>query len=469
MLRLLWDFALIVPTQIVFFIGAQVFFSVKLFRDYEIKVAWIQALFSLTFMLSSTLFELIVFEVMDVFDRDSRSVMWTVNLYLILSMLIFVLPLANFYLMASSVGLSRRRAAVVGALALCLYLYGFWRVGDGFPILNSEKHSMFSIEHAVSRIGVVGVSVMGVLSGYGAVNCPYTYLNYFMSQPEDEALAEKERRLARTVDLILAKKKRLAMMRRQAASRGAADGAGAASGGLARFLSSVVWSDGGSDDVFSQLAELERETQGAEEQARQTFLDINFMLEERQRIAFSKTLRGRYFNLLGYFFSVYCIYKMVMSTVNIIFNRVARLDPITLFFKYAMVDVDVEFWSQYISFVLIGVIIITSVRGLLMSMMRLFHRFSGAGSHNVVVLLLAHIMGMYFVSSVILVRMNLPIQYRYMISKVLGDIEFTFFHRWFDVIFMVSSLVTLATFFFQTSILRRDTAKEDWSSWQTAD
>ena len=30
----------------------------------------------------------------------------------------------------------------------------------------------------------------------------------------------------------------------------------------------------------------------------------------QERIAYSKTLKGRYFDLVGHFFSVYCVYKI---------------------------------------------------------------------------------------------------------------------------------------------------------------
>jgi hypothetical protein len=53
----------------------------------------------------------------------------------------------------------------------------------------------------------------------------------------------------------------------------------------------------------------------------------------QEAIRQSLTKKGRLFNMLGYFLSVYCLYKMVIAIVNIIFDRDPTKDPVTRGFE----------------------------------------------------------------------------------------------------------------------------------------
>ena len=65
------------------------------------------------------------------------------------------------------------------------------------------------MEQCISRIGVIGVTLMAVLSGFGAVNYPYVTMTYFMRPVSDNKVQAVERRIMQTMDMLLAKRKRL--------------------------------------------------------------------------------------------------------------------------------------------------------------------------------------------------------------------------------------------------------------------
>lgn len=314
-----------------------------------------------------------------------------------------------------------------------IYLYLFWRIGDSFPLLNASK-GIFTIEQAVSRIGVVGVTVMAVLSGFGAVNYPYTSMKYFIQPVSQSDVLNTERKLMQTMDMILNKKKRIAMEKRRKKSNTTKPGIWGMLSAAARFTG-------------ENIGQLKMEIEALEEVSRQLFLEVHSMKNMQERERWAATLQGKYFNVLGHFFSVYCMYKILISTINIIFDRVGKKDPVTRGIEIAVhwcgFEIDMAFWSQHVSFFLIGCIVVTSIRGLLLTLTKFFYKISSSKSSNIIVLVMAQVMGMYFCSSVLLMRMNMPAEYRVIITEVLGGLHFNFYHRWFDTIFLVSSLATI--------------------------
>ncbi|KAJ2386893.1 Golgi pH regulator B, partial [Coemansia sp. RSA 2559] len=269
----------------------------------------------------------------------------------------------------------------------------------------------------------------------------------FVHKVSPVQLEGMKRQLHYSLELLLDKKKMLARM--EALERKERDKAQATdnSRSLAnRLMSSAVGSImriGVYPTRDKGLGELKREIENLERVTQELFADVEAMCLEHDRYEASKTLAGRSRNVLGYFFALFCISKIAMTLGGILLNRVGRSDPVTsaltLAATHVSPDFDMAFWSQMLSFALVGIMVIGSLRGLLIQFTKLFNTpFSTMVSPSSIVLVLAQIMGMYFVSCMLMMRMSLPPKYRPMISAVLQTTGFYFYKRWFDIIFLVS-------------------------------
>lgn len=58
---------------------------------------------------------------------------------------------------------------------------------------------------------------MAMLSGFGAVNAPYCYMTFFMRPVGHIQIAQMERKLMHTMEMIVAKKKRLCVLEKEVA------------------------------------------------------------------------------------------------------------------------------------------------------------------------------------------------------------------------------------------------------------
>ncbi|TPX57843.1 hypothetical protein PhCBS80983_g03523 [Powellomyces hirtus] len=415
-------------SQLLFFGVGWVFVMEKLFKDYEVRTGLVRIVFAATFAACCTLFEMIIFEIGDVLDARSRWLHWKITLYLMLFNVIVLLPFYQFY--------------------ICF---------------AERDNGIFGIEPGMGRVGVIGVTMMAILSGFGAVNSPYTTLFFFLRKVTDADVALAEKKLLQTMDMLFSKKKKYLLAQRRIKP---SDEPTVGVGGFMRNMYSKVTSGFGTSN--ENLSILTHEIKALETVMQQLFLDLDELNTERERIKFSKTFKGHYFNALGYIFSVYCLWKMFTSTLNIVFNRVGGADPVThglnmLVHRFGF-DVDVTFWAPQLSFVFVGVMVVCSIRGLLIQFMKFFRAFSSSLSPNNIVLFLAHVMGMYFLSTVLMMRMSVPAQYRTIITDVLGRIEFNFYHRWFDVIFLVSAIASAGFIAILTQIQKqRDMDNAVWA------
>ena len=404
---------------------------------------------------------------------SSRWIHWKFNLGFMLLGVTLILPLYFFFLLVveRDNGFRPRTGIALSLLMWAFYMVLFWKVGDPFPITNAKHGTWlslslsldspiapptafsrlaavfcvgtFSFEQVISRVGVIGVTTMAMLSGFGAVNTPYSYMSYFIRRFKDEELSSLKRKLLQTGDNVLHKKKRLLLAKRKQTHHGGKDLSNM--GGFVRRVFGNALAD-------ESTNALKREIEGLEELSRQLVIDYTELEIESERRIFSETWRGIFYNFLGYIFSVYCVYKIFMASINIILDRHGKTDPVTrgieILVQYFKLEFDVALWSQYVSFLLVGVIVVTNIRGILIQFMKFFRAIASSVNSSIYIVLLAQLMGMYFISSVLLMRMNLPAEYRYILTEVLGSLQFNFYHRWFDVIFLVSALLSIVFIYF---------------------
>ncbi|KAI9230365.1 MAG: Abscisic acid G-protein coupled receptor-domain-containing protein [Piptocephalis tieghemiana] len=451
--NLVTDVAVVLASLAMFFAIGQVFVAKKLLQNYSLTnldartaARVVELTFSLVFSLSCGLFELIILEIADALDRDLRWYCWKGFIGLMILLVVCVTPYLQAYLICRNWGgVPASYAHRIGLGSLMLFMSFFWQFGL-LPIRTSKGSSE---ESGISRVGVIGVAVMAMLSGFGAVNSPYSSIAFFMRNVSEADIHVAERRLNHALDMLLSRRKRLYQLQHQQSSQ-SRDFRGENDGGIIKRVFHTLKQ--GNFSMGENVGFLKQEMKGLEMAVQQTLTDLDDLNMEKDRIEYARTWRGKYFNLLGYIFSIYCIYKLFISTINILFNRIGKSDPISYglatFVHHFNVELDTQFWSQQLSFFFVGIMIIASIRGLLLQILKFFKASSRYLSPENVILFLAQLMGMYFLSSVLLMRMSMPHQYRETISQVLGPIEFNFYHRWFDVIFLVSALVSILFTYF---------------------
>ncbi|EKG20141.1 GPCR 89-related protein [Macrophomina phaseolina MS6] len=175
----------------------------------------------------------------------------------------------------------------------------------------------------------------------------------------------------------------------------------------------------------------------------------------RQAQLRSKTVLGRLLNVFSYGFSMYCLYRIGATTLTT-FRRLhapdtsfSNSDPINnvlaLLAKHWDPALDRAAWSRQISFLLAGVMLLASFNSVLQTFL-LFTRLAPSllqHAQSNIALIVSQISATYVISSALLLRSNLPPEYRGVISEALGaPLEPGFVERWFEGWFLAACVVS---------------------------
>ncbi|KAI9848362.1 MAG: hypothetical protein M1838_000548 [Thelocarpon superellum] len=412
--------------------------------------------FSMTVALAAVLAELILCEISNSLNPVARSWSLQVTLSTLLVLLIVVIPLVELRSIISSAGwrFSRegarpsRLAWTLQLVGFGMWIAGFWFVGHGLP--SSHVHAWGSEARAslreacLERIGIIGICLMALLSGFASVSAPW---QTFGAKVRPVAAADIERKQAgmdATGEMLEAKQSRL-----RALSRKMSDAP--AEGFMSKFMGSIR----GNADVQERTS-LELEISGLQTMHQSLSTSLSLLQERRRTQQRASTSVGRVLLLASYLFSIYCLYR-ILATLTASLRRwwhpdvtFSGTDPINNFLaviaKHWDPSLDRLAWSRQISFFLSGVILLASFSSVMQTFV-LLSRFTPALLQHTqanLALVVSQISATYVISSALLLRSNLPPEVSTVISDALGaPLDSVFVDRWFEGWFLVASGLTI--------------------------
>ena len=453
-----------------------------------------RGLFGLSFAGSCALLLLLLMEVVHPFRF--RRLLWRGHLLFHLVLLVLVLPWCQ---LQHACGAATMGTRAVACVLLVGWLWLFWQIGSALPMMEADPWAsgvLWAVPAlCLSRAALIGVTVTAFMSGYGAVAMPWTTISRLLNPVDEAEVRESVRAVQHALRTLHQRSSQLAALQQQLAVRRERDAAhtqAQADSGRSWFAAAMQvvplrlrsnsyrWARRGESAARA-------ETSALVHALRSRCARLDELLREKERAAFATTVRGRVMNRCGWFFAAYCGYKFVSAATSILLLRTPGVDPVTkgMIVVRLLRGGDVPaairalvrppldlhdgaweaeaFWSESISLVLVGAMIFSSVRGFLTqasrSMSSLTSHIQGRRSvshishlyeeDDLLVYVIAHVQGFYFLSVVLLVRASLPAAYRRGLSEAgFGGLEWRFYHSWFDLLFLAAASATLAIFAF---------------------
>ncbi|GAA5977295.1 hypothetical protein JCM11641_000056 [Rhodosporidiobolus odoratus] len=413
------------------------------------------ALFCFSFSESCMLFTLLLFG--EAVSESARAFNWSLSLLALLSLIVFIIPLGICFLFTYRTRTSLARTFLLTLVPFTVYLVFFYRVGSliATKLVVEGSHSLGLVNALLSRICVPGVILIASLSGGGAVNTAWEAYEWrSISSAEavtDAQVLQAERALYRARLDLQAMHRSLALAQGSAA-REAESAAGQSL--LSRLTSSAP--------AAAHLKSLELEVTAMERMERQMVSDVARLKKRKVLREMGRSWKGRLWLLVGWLFSLYCVWRVFISAINLIFGYTRRshqpastlpddesgatpassqgTDVLTALLTRLAVVLDVELdvatWSRLIGLVLIASIIIANMRNVLGSVSRIFKATSMGMSASFMLLFLAQLMAIYLLTSLI----SLPPSANESTTTLLDTLpDFTVFSRLFDSVFLLAA------------------------------
>ncbi|KAK4054804.1 hypothetical protein OIV83_000728 [Microbotryomycetes sp. JL201] len=404
--------------------------------------------FCVAFSESCMLFTLLLFG--EAVNDRTRSLNWSVSLVTLLLLIVVIIPLGLCVLVthrnkpASSISI---KTALLTLVPFGGYLFVFERAGKfiAAKAVIEGSHSIGVVNAMLSRVCIPGTLLIATLTGSGAMTTAweaYEWRSVSTGDPVSDAqILNAERSLYRS-RLDLQQRYRSMELAKGAAQR---ESDSAATTSLLSRLTSA-------NPAATHLKSLETEIKAMEIVEANITKDVATLKRRKELRDMGRTFKGRLWLAAGWLLSVYCVWRVFTACVNLIFGYTRTVhrhseasaategaegtDLLTsLLSRLASlleIDIDIAMWSRLLGLVLLGSIILANMRNALKAA-------SSGISVAVMLLFLAQLMALYFITSLI----SLPSSPSEASEHLLDTLpSFAVFSRLFDLVFLVAACTT---------------------------
>ncbi|KAL8668593.1 MAG: hypothetical protein Q9168_006782 [Polycauliona sp. 1 TL-2023] len=397
--------------------------------------------FSTTLALAAVLAELILCEISNTIDPYARRLAFQFTVSLLLLVLVIVIPSLQIQSVISAAGWEftnkskggLRIAWALQSFTTAVWLVTFWWVGNQLlsrtstasPATENEGQAQSLSEACLSRVGILGISLLGLLSGFASVSAAWQNI-FAKHRPVTESdVARKAAGLESTKDMLATKHSRLRALERKM-SDVAQD---------SNFFQKAMGSIRGSTN-HTEIRSLGVEIRGLEAMASSLSTSHNMLQTQLQQQNRNRTLTGRSALISSYLFSLFCIYRILTAFYSTLRRSVhssqlpstspttpsqdqlptssTSSDLITtllaLIATHYNPHLDRDLYTRQLSFLLSGLILLASFNSVMQTfslIARFLPSLLRAVNQNLP-LLVAQVCGMYTISAALMLRGRVP-------------------------------------------------------------
>jgi len=437
---LMWCLILI-TSHLLILLLARFFFSDVLYKGQERSRA-LEAIFCLTCTISASMPLLFVLELFSKGEGQAlRLMVWQADKICLLVLNYLILPQL---LLWRSIGKFCGATKLVPA-GVVLGQLGFWYCSQaiGYSVIKTE--AVFSINLLFAHFCVAGTVCVAGLSGFGAVYGPFCNITTFLHPPPSlEHISEMEIRIINTEKLTQQKKVEKKKIQESFEQDPQAF--------YVSTVAQIFWNTYNYLAMMRQrghLSRIQSEIQALENLTMEMQLEMDDLVEMREKANIARSLKGQCFNIFGWIMTVCCIVKLFNTLRNIFFpslsdevhNPLIRV-LVIIFHKVFQWDVDIHSVAPTLTLIFVGYLVFANTRSFVAQVMMTFRMFSHQVSNDTIALLICVVTGMYFAASSLLMRVYLPQRYREELNDTVGFDDRHAYQRLFDQVFFTSAVIS---------------------------